>query len=180
MMMGVVPLRAPAAMDVTEDTIEVLFETHYGALVRAVYLLLGDQGEAEEVVQEAFARLLVSWRRVRDPERIVGYLRVTALNLARGRLRKLEVRRRLAPKLVPVDEHELPAEALALIGDERRSVAAALSLLPPRQRECLVLRYYLGLSEAEIAQAMGIAKGSVKAHASRGLAALAGLLEEPQ
>jgi RNA polymerase sigma-70 factor (sigma-E family) len=180
MMMGVVPLHAPATMDVAEDTIAVLFETHYGALVRAVYLLLGDQGEAEEVVQEAFARLLVSWRRVRDPERVVGYLRVTALNLARGRLRKLEVRRRLAPRLVPIGDHEPAAEALAIIGDDRRSVAAALSQLPPRQRECLVLRYYLGLSEAEIAKAMGVAKGSVKAHASRGLAALSGILEEQQ
>jgi RNA polymerase sigma-70 factor (sigma-E family) len=158
----------------------VLFETHYGGLVRAVYLLLGDQEEAEEVVQEAFARLLVSWRRVRDPARVAGYLRVTALNLARGRLRKLEVRRRLAPRLVPVDDHAPPAESVAMVGDDRRSVAAALRQLPARQRECLVLRYYLGLSEAEIAGAMGVARGSVKAHASRGLAGLAGLLEETQ
>jgi RNA polymerase sigma-70 factor (sigma-E family) len=167
-------------MDVTDETIAVLFEEHYRGLVRAVYLLLGDQGEAEEVVQEAFARLLVSWRRVREPEKVVGYLRVTALNLARGRLRKLEVRRRLAPKLVPVDDHAAPAEALAIVDADRQSVAAALAQLPPRQRECLVLRYYLGLSEAEIAAAMGVAKGSVKAHASRGLATLAGLLEGQQ
>ena len=67
---------------------------------------------------------------------------------------------------------------LAVIaGDERRQVMAALRLLPDRQRECLVLRYYLELSEAEIAAAMGISGGSVKTHAHRGLAALATTLE---
>ena len=68
-------------------------------------------------------------------------------------------------------------EGDVLVGDEHRRVVAALRRLPARQRECLVLRYYLDLSEAEIATTLGISAGSVKTHASRGLTALASLLE---
>ena len=65
------------------------------------------------------------------------------------------------------------AEGQALLAEDRRQVLAALSQLPPRRREVLVLRYYLGLSEAEIAAALGISAGAVKSSAARGLAALA-------
>jgi RNA polymerase sigma-70 factor (sigma-E family) len=179
-MIGAVPLGEVVEIDTAVDGVGMLFQEHYQTLLRAVYLMLGSQGDAEEVVQEAFARLLASRSRLRDPVRAPGYLRVTAFNLARDRLRKVHTGRRFAPRLRPIDIDEPAAETVALRGEDRRSVVKALSRLPLRQRECLVLRYYLDLSEAEIAEAMGVARGSVKSHASRGLAALSALLEERQ
>jgi RNA polymerase sigma factor (sigma-70 family) len=79
---------------------------------------------------------------------------------------------RQAPVAAPADSAEVPA----LVGDRRNAVLDALRALPTRQREVLVLRHYLELSEAEIAETLGISRGSVKAHASRGSAALRQLL----
>ena len=151
-----------------------LYREHRADLVRLAALLVGD--EAEEVVHDAFVRTHVAWDRMRDPERTLSYLRSAVLNGARSRLRHLRVvdRTRLA--------HPGPgpsAEATVMAGEEHRRVIAALRSLPTRQRECLALRYYLELSEAEIAAALGISPGSVKTHVHRGLAALADRLEEP-
>jgi RNA polymerase sigma factor (sigma-70 family) len=161
-----------------------LFVAHARPLLRAAVLLLADAGEAEEVVQEAFARLLSKWSPLRQPERAAGYLLATTLNLARGRLRRRgSARRFLAsePKhedaAVSVWAAECPVDELAIARQDRGAVVEALRRLPARQKECLVLRYYLGLSEAEIAEAMGVSRGSVKTHASRGQAALATALE---
>jgi RNA polymerase sigma-70 factor (sigma-E family) len=137
-------------------------------------LLLDDAGAAEEVVQDAYVRMHGSWRRIRDPQAAVGYLRTTVVNLARSRLRHKQVARRHAPAPLP----DAPsAEQGALDRLEHHRVVAALRALPERQRECLVLRYYGDLSEAEIAAAMGISPGAVKSHASRGMAALRSALE---
>ncbi|HET6952000.1 MAG TPA: SigE family RNA polymerase sigma factor [Acidimicrobiales bacterium] len=152
-----------------------VFRERYTELVGLAGLLLADRGAAEEVVQDAFAKFHLSRHRVTDPDREVAYLRSIVCNLSRGRLRRraLERRRRPVPER---DEDARPDAALAR--HQRDVVAAALARLPRRQRECVVLRYWLDLPEREIAATLGIAPGSVKSHLHRGLAALESRLEE--
>ena len=103
------------------------------------------------------------------------YLRATVMNLARSRMRRrLVARRRVEPTVRPA----MSAEEHVVLLDDQQEVLDAVRSLPRRQRECLVLRYYLDLSEAEIASTLGISNGSVKSHSHRGLAALAQRLEE--
>ncbi len=144
---------------------------HYPSLVRLACLLLDDRGAGEEVVQEAFVRVYQSWARVDQP---LAYLRTTVMNLARSRMRRRLVARR---RVEPIGTPALSAEEHMVLLDDQQEVLDAMRSLPRRQRECLVLRYYLDLSEAEIAATLGISNGSVKSHASRGLAALAKHLE---
>jgi RNA polymerase sigma-70 factor (sigma-E family) len=164
----------PAPRLGADEAVTALYLAHYRGLVRLAALLLDDTGAAEEVVQDAYVRMHGSWRRIRDPQAAVGYLRTTVLNLARSRLRHRQVARRHAPAPPP---DAASAEQGALDRLEHDRVVAALRRLPDRQRECLVLRYYADLSEAEIAVAMGISAGAVKSHASRGMAALRVALE---
>jgi RNA polymerase sigma-70 factor (sigma-E family) len=152
-----------------EQAVADLFREHYRSLVRLAALLLGDREASEEVVQDAFVKLQLGWHRVRDHERTPAWLRSAVLNGARSRLRHRRVRdgHRGAPMSVVTS-----AEAGALAADEHHRMVAALRMLPARQREALALKFYMDLTEAEIAAAMGVAAGSVKTHVHRGLAAL--------
>jgi RNA polymerase sigma-70 factor (sigma-E family) len=146
---------------------------HYRSLVRLASLLVDDVGRCEEIVQDAFVKV---WRRPPDlsgDDRLPAYLRSAVLNGARSHLRHRGVERR---HLHAVASPAQAPEATAT-GDGAR-VLAALRSLPDRQREVLALRYYLDLSEAEIADTLGISAGSVKTHAHRGLATLAERLED--
>lgn len=155
-----------------DEALAALHRVHYVGLVRLACLLVDDPGTAEEVVQEGFVRVHGAWGRIDDP---LTYLRVTVLNLARSRLRRrLVARRRVEPVVRPAAS---PEEHVVLLADQQE-VLDAVRALPRRQRECIVLRYYLDLSEAEIASALGISTGSVKSHSHRGIAALARRLEE--
>jgi RNA polymerase sigma factor (sigma-70 family) len=90
-------------------------------------------------------------------------------------------RRRVASRFAaPLEPPIWSAESAVVLGEERRAVFLALRTLPPRQREALVLRYYLDLSEAEIAETMGVSRGTVKSTTSRALAALAGKIGEEE
>ncbi len=146
-------------------------------------LLLHDPADAEEVVQDAFVQAHLSWSKLRDPAKQLPYLRSAVLNGARSRLRHRQVVDRVAERHDPGAEAEVTArpgaspESAFEASDDRRRLQAALRSLPGRQRECLVLRYYLELSEAEIAATLGISAGSVKTHGHRGRAALAKRLE---
>jgi RNA polymerase sigma-70 factor (sigma-E family) len=162
------------ASGVVADIAE-LFRAEYQPLVRLATLLVGDRATAEEVVQDAFVKLQLGWRRIREPERAPAWLRSAVLNGARSQLRRRAVRRR---HLEVVVGSAASAEVGALAGDEHRRVIAALRTLPDRQREALVLKFYGDLSEADTAAAMGVSAGSVKTHVHRGLAALATILEE--
>lgn len=155
--------------------LESAYRAHYGSLVRLASLLIDDVGTCEEVVQEAFVQV---WRRgpsLRAPDRLPAYLRTAVLNGARSHGRHRLVERR---HLRAVRATAPGAEDVALSGDPDHQVLTALRALPERQREVLALRYYLDLSEAEIADTLGISPGSVKTHAHRGLAALTDRLEE--
>ena len=160
------PGGAPAAAGLRE-----LFDGHFRGLVRLAALLGAD--DPEDVAQEAFVRLHRSAGRLRDPAAALPYLRTTVVNLSRSRLRHL----RLVRRGVPAAPDVASAEHSAVLREDHREVVAALCALPARQREVLVLCYWLDLSEAEIAETMGISRGAVKSHAARGVAALERALE---
>lgn len=161
-----------------DEALEHLYAAHWRRLVRLSVLLVRDQGTAEEVAQDAFVALHKRWRRLRDPDRAAAYLRQTVVNRSRSVLRHRAVVDRHAAALRREEPVTDGADAPALDRARRDTVLDALAALPDRQREVLALRYYADLSEAEIADALGIARGSVKAHASRGAAALRGLLAD--
>jgi RNA polymerase sigma-70 factor (sigma-E family) len=158
-----------------DEAVTSLYAAQYRSLVRLATLLLRDVTAAEEVVQDSFVAMHSSWRTLRDPDRALAYLRQAVVNRARSALRHRKVEERHAPS--PLPDHA-SAEHGALEALERQDVIRALHALPGRQREVLVLRYYLDLSEAQIAEAIGISRGSVKSHASRGMAALRTSLEQ--
>ena len=159
------------------DALEGLHRAHYADLVRLAALLLGDRARSEEVVQDAFVRLAMRDRALRDPTRAPAYLRSAVLNGARSALRHGKVVDRHAARHLRVVDGVGPDVAV-LASDEQRRIIVALRALPTRQREALALKFYGELSEAEIALAMGVSAGSVKTHVHRGLAALAVKLEE--
>jgi RNA polymerase sigma-70 factor (sigma-E family) len=157
----------PAAAD--EYTVASLYRSHAVRLIRTALLLVGDQASAEDVVQDAFLALHHGLARLNDPAKAGAYLRVSVVNGCRSVLRAR--RRARSGRIV----HEPPvwsAESAALAGEERRELLQAISALPRRQREVLVLRYYLNLTDQEIAADLGISRGTVVSTASRALAAL--------
>lgn len=172
------PVRAaqavPIAQDDADHLVTTLYTEQYRSLVRLALLLLHDVQTAEEVVQDAFVAMHTGWRRVRDRDKALAYLRQSVVNRSRSVLRHRTVVDRNAPKPAP-DEPSAEQGAMALL--ERTAVIAALRELPERQREALVLRYYADLSEAQIASAMGISRGAVKSHTARGMSALRTTLE---
>src|SRR5438552_1664172 len=163
----------PAEWD-AEQAVTAMYSTHYRSLVRLAALLVRDVATAEEVVQDSFIAMHGAWRRLRDNDKALSYLRQSVVNRSRSVLRHRVVVDRNAPKPAP----DMPsAEQGALTLLERSEVVTALRALPPRQREALVLRYYLDLSEAQIAGAMGISRGAVKSHTARAIAAMRAVLE---
>jgi RNA polymerase sigma-70 factor (sigma-E family) len=174
-----VELMHPRPVDrVGEGPTEVVTELYRGhalGLMRLALMMVGDRPTAEDVVQEAFFGLYRRWPHLRDRDSALTYVRSCVLNGCRSALR----RRRLSFRA----EHLPPvwsAESVAMVGEDRRQVMAALHRLPVRQREALVLRYFGELSEEEIAAAMKVSRGTVKSTTSRGVAALARILKEEQ
>jgi RNA polymerase sigma-70 factor (sigma-E family) len=157
----------------SDPTVATLFREHHGELVRLAVLMVGDLPTAEDVVQDVYASLHSRWSQIAARDTALPYVRAAVLNGCRSVLR----RRRLARRIGVEYRSEQPladsAESELILSEDRRAVLAALARLPRRRREVLVLRYYLGLSEAEIAAVLGISPGTVKSTAARGLAALA-------
>ena len=157
-----------------DRAVTVLYAAHYCSLVRLAALLLRDVATAEEVVQDSFVAMHDGWRRLRDNDKALSYLRQSVVNRSRSVLRHQVVVDKNAPKPAP-DMPSAEQGAIALL--ERSAVVTALRTLPARQREALVLRFYGDLSEAQIAAAMGISKGAVKSHTARAMTALRSVLE---
>jgi RNA polymerase sigma-70 factor (sigma-E family) len=154
------------------EVIDDLYRAHGVGLIRFALMLVGDQATAEDVVQEAFLGLYKHWATVQtgDP---LPYLRACVLNAARSAQRS---RKRSLARLLRAARHDPPvwsAEAAAMEHADRRAVLAAVAALPPRQREVLVLRYYLQLSEQEIGALLGMARGTVSATTAKAIATLA-------
>jgi len=164
----------PGELDAARVVAE-LYESHALALIRLAYLMLGDRHAAEDVVQDAFSALYRAWHRLSDHANLPAYVRASVVNGCRS------VHRRARRAPVPLAEPDAAsAESEALAGEEQRATVAAVNKLPPRQREAIVLRFYAGLPEQEVAQAMGISRGTVKSTTARGLAALGRILREEQ
>ncbi|CUR54246.1 Sigma-70, region 4 type 2 [metagenome] len=162
-----------------DTAVEQLYVAHWRQLVRLSALLVRDLGTAEEIVQDSFVALHDRWGKLRDPDKALAYLRQIVVNRSRSALRHRGVEARHAP----LPEVSPGSDDAALAHGRRDLVLEALRHLPDRQREVVALRYYLDLSEADIAGALGISRGAVKSHSSRGLAALklslGPLLEDP-
>jgi RNA polymerase sigma-70 factor (sigma-E family) len=171
------PARSRAAD--AETVVTALYEAHAVGLIRLAVVMLGDRSAAEDVVQEAFAGLFRRWNHLYGTDRALGYARASVLNGCRSQLRE-RVRDERVAAASPATLAAASAEQAVLIGEEHAAVLVALRRLPDRQREALVLRYYLDLSEPEIAAWMGVGRGTVKSTTSRALAALGRLLEESQ
>ena len=170
------------ARPTADEAIAELYAAHWTGLVRLAWLLLRDDLAAEEVVQDAFIAVHRRWDSIREPAAAAAYLRRSVVNGARSGLRHRGVEERYVAReqgepTTQGRRTEASAEERALAAETTSSMIVALGTLPQRQKEVLTMRYYLDLSEAEIADALGISAGSVKAHAHRGLAALRDRME---
>lgn len=157
-----------------EQAVTALYAEHYRTLVGLAAFLVRDIATAEEVVQDSFVAMHCGWRRLRDSDKALSYLRRSVVNRSRSVLRHRMVVDKNAPQPPP----DMPsAEHGAIIQMERTAVVDALRTLPLRQREALVLRFYADLSAGQIASIMGITTGAVKSHTARGMSALRSVLE---
>lgn len=159
------------------DAVASLFHTHHRRLVGLASLLCDDQATSEDVVQEAFAGLYRRWWQLRDPHSAVAYLNKAVVNGSRDHLRRGRRADASMLRMVPQPEALSSAEQDVVARDEGDRLWQAIRVLPQRQRQVLVLRYYLDQSESEIAATLKVSRGSVKQHASRGLVALARCME---
>jgi RNA polymerase sigma-70 factor (sigma-E family) len=172
--------QVPAApADESVPDLSVLFRQHHADLVRLAMFLVGDQETAEDVVQDVFTRMHARRNRSLGPDRYLPYIRAAVVNGCRSVLRRRAVALRVGfGRQVLEEPAQGSAEGEVILAEDRRQVLAALAALPRRRREVLVLRYYLGLSESEIASVLRISPGTVKSTAARGIAALAQMLGE--
>jgi RNA polymerase sigma-70 factor (sigma-E family) len=162
----------PPGDDGGASEVSALFRDRYPEMVRLANLLGAD--DPEDIAQEAFARLIRKHDSLRDPAAALAYVRTSVCKLTRNRHRHLRVVRLRTPAAHDEDS----SEQAVILREDHREVLAALAGLPPRRREAIVLRYWLDLSEREIAAVMGVSPGTVKSNVSRGLAALAAVLGE--
>jgi RNA polymerase sigma-70 factor (sigma-E family) len=165
------PPRSPGT---AADAVTALYREHSLGLVRLAHIMLGSRAAAEDVVQEAFCGLYRRWAYLTEPAKALGYVRSAVLNGCRSSLRR-------GRQHVPDAAYEpaaMSAEAAVLSAEERRAVLHALRGLPARQREVLALRYYLDLTDSEIALDLGISQSTVRSTMHRALAALGHALGE--
>lgn len=139
--------------------LEQLYLGEYRAMLRLAYLLLRSHEAAEETVHDAFAEVYERWFRIREPG---AYLRRAVVNRCRSRLRRRLVERKHLAALVDRRAAEGPDAPLL----------DALAKLPTRQRTAIVLRFYLDLPDSDIADAIGVRKGTVKSLVHRGITTL--------
>jgi len=170
-----------------ERHVTALYQAHALSLARLALVMLGDRSAAEDVVQDAFLGLYCRWDRLADPAVAPSYLRTSVLNGCRTALRARprhgvlsDVHEAALAGSSPSSSLSLEsAEATVVHGEEHRAVLAAIRRLPARQREALVLRYYLDLTEEQTAEAMRVSRGTVKSATSRAIAAVGRMLGAP-
>ena len=167
---------AAVAVGVDRDALVAqLFELEGVALVRLARLFTDDRNAAEDLVQEAFIRLHKSAHRIRSQEKAAPYIRSIVINLARDHNRRGLMSLRHQEAIPAGTVPEVPEDRLAL-DEEQRLLLDEVRALSPRQRDCILLRFYLELSEREIADVLNISPNSVKTHCRRGLASLRGAI----
>jgi len=156
-----------------DESFREFVATGSARLLRTAYLLVGDLGQAEDLLQTALVKTYLAWGRIRDPGAVHAYVRrvlVTTATSWRRRRASHEVPVAAVPESVAPDFAGLRAEAETM----RRLLLA----LPPKQRAVLVLRFYEDLTEAEVAEALGVTRGTVSRYVTRGLATLRARLDE--
>lgn len=154
-------------VEVSGGRLDDLYRAHAPAARRLAYLMTGDRWVADDVVQDAFVRMAGRFLDLRDPLSVQGYVRRTVASLVFARHRRRTVEERhMQQAASDAALHYDPDPA------ERDPIFRALNALPSRQRAALALRYYLDLSEADIADALRCRPGTVKSLISRGLATL--------
>lgn len=178
-----------------DRAITAIYRMQYSSLVRMAAVLVGDVSTAEEVVQDSFIAVHGAWCRLRDIDMAVRHLRRSVVNRSRSVLRhrvtaqhaprpepgipcaqqEPATRQEPAPRQEPAAQQAGPEEQQAL---ERPAVISALRTLPARQREALVLKFYLDLEDKQVASAMGTSLGAVNSYITRAKAALRSVLEE--
>lgn len=183
-----VPQTIPAgpAHTSAEDVVTALYQAHALGLIRLAHIMLGERTAAEDVVQDAFCGLYRNWARLADQAKALPYVRSSVLNGCRSALRRHRPAARLdggtgdggAEPAALAAAAVASAEAAVLSVERRREVMTALRGLPDRQREVLVLRFYLDLTDTDIARDMGISPSTVRSTAYRALAALGRSLGE--
>ena len=150
-----------------EDAFREFVTARSAALLRSAYLLVGDRGKAEDLLQVTLLKMYLQWRRIKDPGAAEGYARRAMVNTATSWWRRRSYRER---SVDAVPEHGGTDEIAARV--EHDAMWQHLQGLPVRQRAVVVLRYYEGMSEAEIAEVLDISRGTVKSHAARALGTL--------
>jgi RNA polymerase sigma-70 factor (sigma-E family) len=149
----------------SDEEFRDFMRARWSAMVRLAYTLTGDQGHAEDIAQAAFAKAYASWERVRRAGDLEAYVRTMVIHENSKRFR----RKRVAEDLrAAVPEQVAAGDGVA----DRLALRDALNLLGPRQRAVIVLRFWLDMSEAATARALGCSVGTVKSQAARGLAIL--------
>jgi DNA-directed RNA polymerase specialized sigma24 family protein len=142
------------------DPVSALYEQHYASLVRLAALLVRDTAAAEGIVQDSFVAVAAAWQRRGNTDGALDFLRQSVLNRSRSALR-----------------HGITPAPVTGPAPSSPPLLAALGELPARQREVLVLRYYVNLSEEQAADTIGISRAAVRRHATRANATLRTLLD---
>lgn len=153
-----------------------LFDRHYAPMCRLAYVILGDAGQAEEIVMEAMLKTFSGWNRIRDMERIDAYVRRAVVNQCRSKIRRKVIENRVNRVVHHRDETKAP-DWEPERHETSRLVWEAVKTLPERQRACVVLRYFNDLPEAEIAQTLDCSVGTVKSQLSKARAKLEAALQ---
>jgi RNA polymerase sigma-70 factor (sigma-E family) len=157
-----------------EEDFRAFVAARSAALLWFAHVLTGDRHLAEDVVQTALSRTFSAWSRIRRKDNPEGYVRRAIVNTHLNGLRKRPWREQPRPEPPEQAERRRPEAEF----DERDAMWLALRALPPRQRAVVVLRYYEGLSESEIADVLGCSRGTVKSQSSKALASLRRIVEK--
>jgi RNA polymerase sigma factor (sigma-70 family) len=166
----------PGAMTSDIDALVVAVAEHRNALVGLAVTLLRDQAAAQDAVQDVLAAMLRVHPRLADEAAALAYARAAVVNRCRSMLRRRVTATKYLDRLAGV-AHAPSADEAVLLADEHRHLLDLFYRLPRRQREALGLRYFAQLSDAEIAEALGVSPSTVRSNVSRGLAALSSLYE---
>lgn len=154
-------------LDDPGDSYEWFFRGEYQALLRTVFLVVGDRETAGDLTQEAFIRLFRHWKKVSKYDRPEAWVRQVAVRLGIQHLR----RQRLQQRFSRIDDHDVPFDP-AIVDVQR-----AVKLLPPMQRACVVLFYFEDRPSAEIARILDCSESTVRVHLHKARRNLASVLE---
>ena len=147
-----------------DDGFRAMYEAEFANVCRTVTLMCGDPTTSEDATQEAFARALSRWRRLRDAPWAAGWVTTTAINVARRELRRRPMMPTMPPQ--PIDP------------EAEFDLRAAVAGLPPRQQQAVALFYLMDMSVMDSAAVMGCDEGTVKTHLTRARATLARVLRD--